>query len=107
MNGAAFVPLRVTAEKGAANGGSVGSRRGRTTERTQEVPVTQQLTFLASENEPKSHGAAKGRMLSRLAQSTIRSAAGKRNTWFTLRLGGISATAPKNGLRFQNASLRQ
>ena len=34
----------------------VGSRRGKITERTQEVVVAQQDTILGSENEPKSHG---------------------------------------------------
>jgi hypothetical protein len=54
MTGAAFARLRVTAQKEGRNEGAVRSRRGKTTEQSQEVIVAQQLKFLASESKAKS-----------------------------------------------------
>ncbi len=56
MKRSSFASLKETGNKGAANGEAVGSRRGKTTERSQEVAVAQQLAFLALESKAKSHG---------------------------------------------------
>ena len=49
-----------SARKGAGGRRGGGfAKKGKITERSQEVAGAQQLTILASENEAKSHGAAK------------------------------------------------
>ena len=57
MKGASFVSLRVTAQKRAANAGAVGCEKEEIAKRSQEVAWNQRDTFLALENEAKSHRA--------------------------------------------------